>query len=212
MADNSEVKILQEKKEAYIRQVKEKGEMTFADANVLRKFDYQIFMAKHPLIKKFNKWLNPEIPAQGDKKTNRKNILKRVARFAVTFPVAIPHNLFLNTAASYWMNKNIMKYDPNRKNKKSLLLKKLVASLGAPVLLAEEELKNANIAAATRASSGVFGMLAAEALENKTSVKPIDPALKARLRGLGDKPQAPVHQTKIDSRVAVNAARNVLDK
>ena len=95
-----------------------------------------------------------------------------------------------------------MKYDPNRKNKKSLFLKKMAASLpiSAPVglILAEEE---QNLAA-----------LAAEALENKTSVKPIDPELKKRLQGLGDKPQAPVRQTKIDSRVAVNAARNVLDK
>lgn len=184
MADNSEARILKEKKEAYVKKIKEKGKMTLDDAYKLKRFDCSIFMAKHPLIKKFDKWLHPEIPAGSDKKTILKNIFKEAAKLAVTFPIAIPHNLFLDTMASYWVKKNINKY-ASEENKKEILkeriMRKIAYTVGMP---------------------GIVSMKAEGEVNDLSSHRtPLNSEREKELRGIGPKPVTPVHKSTVDRSV-----------
>lgn len=122
---SDKIKELEAKKAEYIKKMNLKGEMSLDDANMLRNFDYHIYMEKHPLLKKFNNWMYPE----ADKKSDWKAKLKGMVRRLAVLPVSIGYNLSLKMADNHWEKKNIEKYAPNKENKKKLFKKRFVKAM-----------------------------------------------------------------------------------
>lgn len=122
---SDKIKELEAKKAEYIKKINLKGEMSLDDANMLRNFDYHIYMEKHPLLKKFNNWMYPE----ADKKSDWKAKLKGMVRRLAVLPVSIGYNLSLKMADNHWEKKNIEKYAPNKENKKKLFKKRFVKAM-----------------------------------------------------------------------------------
>lgn len=119
---SDEINELEARKAQYIEKIKLTGEMSLNDVTILRNFDYQIYMARHPLLKKFDNWIYPETNKKNDWKTKLKGIVRRLA----VLPVSIGYNLSLNMAATHWEKKNIKEHAPNKKNKKKLRRMKFV--------------------------------------------------------------------------------------
>ena len=201
MVDNSEVQELMEKKEAYIRQIKEKGKMTAEDAGMLRRLEGSIFMAKHPRIKKFDRWLHPKAPDKSDIVTKIKYRCTEFARFLVTFPIAIPHNYLLNKVDSMHDEK-VKNFAAKLEGKPTprgwkKVFGKIGKFMGAPTGMLADVAANA----------------AADALKNESNNSqrpPMDPELKRILQGLGEKPKAPVSQTQVDGNIVSGMGRREL--
>lgn len=130
---SSKLNELEAIKEEYIKKIKIKGEMSLEDAKKLRNFDYQIYMEKHPFMKKFNNWLYPE-----SSKNDWKNILKGIVRRIAVTPVTVGYNVSLEMAANHWEKKNIEQYAPNKENKKKLRVKRWMNVFGLASMAAVE--------------------------------------------------------------------------
>ena len=124
------------------------------------------------------------MPAERNNKTILKNAVQQTVRFAISFPLAIPNNLFLNTAARHWENQNINKY-ASKENRRRLYKEKFMKQVKFIF------------------SNGLVGAALAEEMKTKDTSPtphkgPMNPELKKKLRGLGEKPKTEVRQTQVD--------------